>query len=100
MVRVLTPMMLALSRLMLMRASGLLNFRSTSAIWNTGFSYTFAMNLGSTSCNFSMLVACNTYCTGIPPRRPPKDEDCCTKERAMVFFCTAFDSFSATSICV
>ena len=32
------PMILALSRLMLMRASGLLNFRFTSAIWNTGFS--------------------------------------------------------------
>ena len=58
------------------------------------------MNLGSTSCNFSILVACNTYCTGIPPRRPPNEEDCCTKERAMVFFCTAFDNFSATSIWV
>ena len=37
--------------------SGLLNLRSTSAIWKTGFSYTFVMNVGNTSCNFSMLGA-------------------------------------------
>ena len=36
--RVLTPIRPALSRLIVMRASGLLNFRSTSAIWKTGLS--------------------------------------------------------------
>ena len=56
--------------------------------------------LVSTSANFSISVACNTYCTGIPPRRPPKVDCCWTKERAPVFFCTALESFSATSICV
>jgi len=35
---VLIPIRLALSRLMVMRASGLLNFRSASAIWKTGLS--------------------------------------------------------------
>ena len=38
MLRVETPSRLALSRLTSMRTSGLLNFRSTSAIWNTGLS--------------------------------------------------------------
>ena len=96
--RVLTPITLALSRLMCMRASGLLNFRSTSAIWKTGFSYTFSMNFGRTFSSFSRLVACNTYCIGMRERRPPNDDCCCTKARALVFFCTAADSFSATSI--
>ena len=36
--RVLMPSRLALSRLISMRTSGLLNFRSTSAIWKTGLS--------------------------------------------------------------
>ena len=54
---VLTPIILDLSRLIWIRASGLLNFKSTSAIWKTGFSYTLAINLGSTSSNFSKLVA-------------------------------------------
>ena len=37
-VDMITPITFALSRLMLIRASGLLNFKFTSAIWKTGFS--------------------------------------------------------------
>ena len=95
----LTPNEEALSRLISIRASGFVNFRFTSAIWNTGLSLTFCIKAGKYSCSFSKLVACKTYCTGIPARRPPKVDCCWTKARASVLPRTFFDSTSAISIC-
>ena len=76
MVWVETPSEVALSRLISMCTSGLVNFKLTSAIWNTGLALTLSMNSGRYFCRLSRLVACNTYWMGIPPRRPPK-VDCC-----------------------
>ena len=97
--RVDTPSIFALSRLIVIRASGFENLRFTSAICNTSLSYTFSINRGNTSSSRSMVIACNTYCTGIPPRRLPNVVCCCTKARALVCFFTTAESSSAISIC-
>ena len=99
MLRVLTPNKEALSRSISIRASGLVKRKFTSAIWKTGLSFTFCINVGRNSCSLSKVGACNTYWIGIPPRRPPKVDCCCTKARAKVSLRTSFDKVSAISIC-
>ena len=55
--------------------------------------------LGQHFLQFFEVRASSTYCTGIPPRRPPNDDCCCTKARASVWVLTARVSCSATCIC-
>ena len=60
MLPVLTPNKEALSRSISIRASGLVKRKFTSAIWKTGLSFTFCINVGRNSCSLSKVGAWHT----------------------------------------
>ena len=62
---------------MLTDNSGLLNFKSTSTIVKVGSCEARSINKGKIVLSFSKFGACNTYCTGKPPRLPPEEIVCC-----------------------